>query len=181
MPIAVRELKQAVSAMTNPATQARTYYCITPSPIGELLLAGDGERLSALSMEGQECWPEKQADWVWDQGRFREVLAQLAAYFAGEIHEFDLPLAMTGSVFQLRVWEALRKIPYGTTISYGELAARVGDPKASRAVGLANGRNRIGIIVPCHRVIGANGALNGYAGGLENKRWLLEHEGALLL
>jgi methylated-DNA-[protein]-cysteine S-methyltransferase len=105
-----------------------------------------------------------------------EARRQLEAYFAGELREFDLPLAPEGSEFQLRVWEQLRAIPYGETISYGELARRVGDPAAARAVGLANGRNPLPVIVPCHRVIGADGALTGFGGGLERKRRLLELE-----
>jgi methylated-DNA-[protein]-cysteine S-methyltransferase len=105
-----------------------------------------------------------------------EARRQLEAYFAGELREFDLPLAPEGSEFQLRVWEQLRAIPYGETISYGELARRVGDPAAARAVGLANGRNPLPVIVPCHRVIGADGSLTGFGGGLERKRRLLELE-----
>ena len=104
---------------------------------------------------------------------------QLRQYFAGQRTDFDLPLAPVGSPFQLRVWTALREIPYGETESYGHLALRIGQPTASRAVGLANGRNPIAIVVPCHRVIGASGTLTGYAGGLERKRWLLDLEGAL--
>jgi methylated-DNA-[protein]-cysteine S-methyltransferase len=105
-----------------------------------------------------------------------EARRQLEAYFAGELRDFDLPLAPEGSEFQLRVWEQLRAIPYGETISYGELARRVGDPAAARAVGLANGRNPLPVIVPCHRVIGADGSLTGFGGGLERKRRLLELE-----
>ncbi len=104
------------------------------------------------------------------------VVAQLQAYFAGELTDFDLPLQMHGTEFQRRVWAALCEIPYGETISYGELARWVGNPKASRAVGLANGRNPVAIVVPCHRVIGADGSLTGYGGGLDRKVWLLEHE-----
>ena len=102
--------------------------------------------------------------------------AQLQAYFAGELRDFELPLAAEGTPFQQRVWRALCDIPYGETISYGELARRIGQPTASRAVGLANGQNPISIVVPCHRVIGANGSLTGYGGGLARKRWLLAHE-----
>lgn len=101
---------------------------------------------------------------------------QLREYFAGDRTDFSLPLAASGTPFQQRVWTALREIPYGTTWSYGQLAARIGQPSASRAVGLANGRNPIAIVVPCHRVIGASGALTGYAGGVGRKRWLLDHE-----
>jgi methylated-DNA-[protein]-cysteine S-methyltransferase len=104
---------------------------------------------------------------------------QLGEYFAGTRTTFDIPLDAPGTAFQRRVWDALRAIPYGTTLSYGELARRLGDVRATRAVGAANGKNPIPIIVPCHRVVGANGALTGFGGGLDRKRWLLEHEGAL--
>ena len=109
-----------------------------------------------------------------------KTCAQLTEYFAGTRTTFDLPLEFSGTDFQLQVWQMLRAIPYGTTTSYGELARRLGDPTASRAVGAANGQNPIPVIVPCHRVIGANGDLTGFGGGLDRKRWLLEHEGALL-
>jgi methylated-DNA-[protein]-cysteine S-methyltransferase len=105
---------------------------------------------------------------------------QLKEYFAGSRTTFDLPLEPSGTDFQLSVWELLRKIPYGVTTSYGELARRLGEPKASRAVGAANGANPIPIIVPCHRVVGSKGELTGFGGGIERKRWLLEHEGALM-
>jgi methylated-DNA-[protein]-cysteine S-methyltransferase len=118
------------------------------------------------------------------RGRAGELLErarrQLAEYFARSRTTFDLPLDAVGSVFQRRVWDALRAIPYGTTVSYSELARRLGDSRATRAVGAANGRNPIPIIVPCHRVVGARGELTGFGGGLDRKRWLLEHEGALL-
>jgi len=106
----------------------------------------------------------------------REVIRQLHAYFLGKLESFDVELAPEGTPFQQRVWKELLKIPYGETISYGELSRRIGNPNASRAVGLANGSNPIGIVVPCHRVIGANGTLTGYGGGLPRKKWLLEHE-----
>lgn len=173
------ELRQAVARASGGGPRVATYFCIVPSPLGELLLAGDGERLGALYMDAHDIWPQKQPHWIWDEAPFRRVRAQLDAYFAGTLRVFDLPLALAGTPFQQRVWQALLEIPYGVTISYGELARRLGDPKASRAVGLANGRNPVSIIVPCHRVIGADGALTGYGGGLDNKRWLLTHEGAL--
>ena len=117
-------------------------------------------------------------------GRTNDLLnrveAQLKEYFAGKRTTFDLPLEPSGTDFQLNVWELLRRIPYGVTTSYGELARRLGDPKASRAVGAANGANPIPIIVPCHRVVGSKGELTGFGGGIERKRWLLEHEGALI-
>jgi methylated-DNA-[protein]-cysteine S-methyltransferase len=114
--------------------------------------------------------------WKRDDAALSEARAQLQAYFAGELRGFELPLAAEGTPFQQRVWRALCDIPYGETISYGELARRIGQPAAARAVGLANGQNPIAIVVPCHRVIGANGSLTGYGGGLERKRWLLAHE-----
>lgn len=118
------------------------------------------------------------ARWVDDDPRFAEVKGQLRAYFEGTLTQFDVPIELTGSEFQRRVWQCLQDIPYGQTVSYGELARRVGNPKASRAVGLANGRNPVAVIVPCHRVIGADGRLTGYAGGIDRKTWLLDHEAA---
>ncbi len=181
MTLGKRELRQAVAAFAASAAKTQTFYCIAPSPIGELLLFGDGIALQGLYMESHEVWPQKQPDWVWDEAPFKAVIVQLLEYFERKREHFDLPLAPRGTPFQQRVWAALLEIPCGVTISYGELATRLGDPKASRAVGLANGRNPISIIVPCHRVIGANGNLTGYGGGLDRKEWLLRHEGALLL
>jgi len=146
-------------------------YTTTDSPIGELLLAGDGAALQLLHMDGTPA-----AAWERDDDAFAEVRAQLAEYFAGDRRDFDVDLALAGTPFQQEVWEALRAIPYGETISYGELAQRVERPWASRAVGAANGRNPVAIIVPCHRVIGADGTLTGYGGGLERKRTLLDLE-----
>lgn len=146
------------------------------SPIGPLtLIARDGV-LTNLSMHGQRHMAPPPDDAVTDDAWFKDVAAQLDAYFAGELSTFELEMNLIGTPFQRRVWGALREIPYGETISYGELARRVGNANASRAVGLANGRNPISIIVPCHRVIGANGSLTGYGGGLERKTWLLAHE-----
>jgi methylated-DNA-[protein]-cysteine S-methyltransferase len=142
-----------------------------------LTLSGGEGLLSGLHMHEQRHAPEIPAACEHDDGAFADVLAQLRAYFAGELRDFDVALELAGTAFQREVWQALREIPYGETISYGELAARVGRPGASRAVGLANGRNPIAIIVPCHRVIGADGSLTGFGGGLARKRWLLEHEG----
>jgi methylated-DNA-[protein]-cysteine S-methyltransferase len=149
------------------------YYAGVDSPIGALLLTSDGESLTAVHFA---CEPQPQ--WVRnDQARpLPEAARQLAEYFAGQRREFDLPMNPDGTTFQRRVWSELVKIDYGVTISYGELAARIGNPNASRAVGLANSKNPIAIIVPCHRVIGANGTLTGYAGGLDIKRKLLEIE-----
>jgi methylated-DNA-[protein]-cysteine S-methyltransferase len=142
------------------------------SPLGELLLVGDGRSLTRLEMPPWDAPPGARQD----ADAFREVEAQLDAYFAGELTEFDLPLAPSGSGFQLAVWAALRRIPYGETASYGEIAAEVGRPDAVRAVGSTNGRNPIAVIVPCHRVIGADGSLVGFGGGLPRKRLLLELE-----
>jgi methylated-DNA-[protein]-cysteine S-methyltransferase len=141
------------------------------SPVGKLLLAADNAGLRKVLFGG-----EPAAHWREEAAPLAETVRQLRAYFAGELHDFDLPLAPVGTPFQLRVWRELRNIPYGQTISYGELARRVGSPKGSRAVGLANGANPISIVVPCHRVIGSNGKLTGYGGGLPNKERLLALE-----
>lgn len=151
-------------------------YTSVDSPIGELLLLGDGHALHGLYMQDGRK-PVRIAPW-WERSvaPFRDVRAQLRQYFAGERVTFDTPLAMDGTQFERRVWRALQGIPYGETVSYREIARRVGQPSAARAVGLANGRNPIAVVVPCHRVIGANGTLTGYGGGLERKRLLLELE-----
>jgi methylated-DNA-[protein]-cysteine S-methyltransferase len=154
------------------------YYTTTASPIGSLLLVGDGESITVLDMEPHD--PTLVVAARPDDGPFRQAVDQLAAYFAGARTDFELPLAPRGTEFQRRVWQALRSIPYGHTTSYGELATLVGNPNASRAVGLANGRNPIAIVVPCHRVIGRDGRLTGYGGGLDRKRWLLDHEASVL-
>jgi methylated-DNA-[protein]-cysteine S-methyltransferase len=151
-----------------------TLYSTIASPIGELLLTSDGESVTRLYMRNNGAW--RTGGWKRDDAALSEARAQLQAYFAGELRGFELPLAAEGTPFQQRVWRALCDIPYGETISYGELARRIGQPAAARAVGLANGQNPIAIVVPCHRVIGANGSLTGYGGGLERKRWLLAHE-----
>jgi methylated-DNA-[protein]-cysteine S-methyltransferase len=143
-----------------------------PSPIGPLTLHARDGALTAVWMEDDRDLPERPGH----APPLTEARIQLDAYFAGDLRVFDLPLAPEGTEFQLRVWNELRKIPYGETISYGELARRVGDPTAARAVGLANGRNPLPVIVPCHRVIGADGSLTGFGGGLDRKRRLLELE-----
>jgi methylated-DNA-[protein]-cysteine S-methyltransferase len=157
-----------------------TYISYLESPIGSILLASNGAAITGVYMDAQRYGPSRSADWVEDDTPLAEGRAQLAAYFRGELTEFDLPLAPAGTPFQLRVWDELLGIPYGETISYGELARRVGNPSASRAVGAANGHNPISIVVPCHRVIGANGSLTGYGGGLDRKRTLLGLEAATL-
>lgn len=154
------------------------YYTYLESPIGRLLLTSDGISLTGLYMEPHRHGPANTEGWVRDDEAvpFPTAHKQLQAYFAGELQEFDLPLAPQGTPFQQRVWNELRNIPFGQTWSYGELARRIGQPTASRAVGLANGKNPISVIVPCHRVIGANGKLVGYGGGLDRKNTLLQLE-----
>ena len=146
-----------------------------PSPVGNLLLVGDGERLTGLFMTKQKKAPAFDGAPV-DGGAFEEAVAQLSEWFEGRRRRFDLDLAPYGSAFQLQVWDVLREIPFGETMTYGEVARRVGRPGSARAIGSAVGRNPIGIVIPCHRVIGSGGALTGYAAGLDRKRWLLEHE-----
>ena len=155
---------------------ATRYYSIMPSPVGELMLLSSGEALTGVYMQKHLHWSGMQDHWRRDDNQLRAPRQQLRSYFAEELKEFDLPLLLQGTEFQQRVWNELLAIPYGQTTSYGELAARLGQPNASRAVGLANGRNPVSIIVPCHRVVGANGTLTGYGGGLPRKRWLLDHE-----
>ncbi|BBY84336.1 methylated-DNA--[protein]-cysteine S-methyltransferase [Mycolicibacterium tokaiense] len=152
-----------------------TRYRMIDSPIGMLTLAGRGPVLTNLRMVDQTYEPDR-ADWASDDRAFPDAVEQLQAYFAGELFTFDLRLEFEGTPFQRRVWEALRSIPYGETRTYGEIAMQIGSPTAFRAVGLANGHNPIAVIVPCHRVIGANGSLTGFGGGLERKRTLLELE-----
>ena len=159
---------------------------IVGSPIGALLLTGDGHALTGLWMLDADRHPartlgdpEDEAGLTPSPAAFREVAAQLEAYFAGELKEFTVPLAPCGTRFQLAVWTQLTKIPYGSTVSYGDIARALGKRLvASRAVGLANGANPISVIVPCHRVIGSDGSLTGYGGGLERKELLLRLEGA---
>ncbi|OBJ74429.1 methylated-DNA--[protein]-cysteine S-methyltransferase [Mycobacterium sp. 1274756.6] len=150
-------------------------YRTIDSPIGPLTLAGTGDTLQHLRMVDQTHEPDRAA-WVRADDAFGAVVEQLTAYFAGELTTFDVQIGLAGTEFQRRVWAALQAIPYGRTVTYGQIAAQIGAPAASRAVGLANGHNPISIIVPCHRVVGANGALTGYGGGLERKRFLLELE-----
>ena len=155
-------------------------YTRVDSPIGELLLVGDGRALHGLSMLDGPRPPRIATAWERSDTCFAPVRRQLDEYFAGGRPAFELPLTMAGAPFDQRVWEELRRIPYGETISYGELARRIGHLSAARAVGVANGRNPISVIVPCHRVIGADGSLTGYGGGLERKRFLLELEAGVL-
>lgn len=178
-----------------------TYYTIIKTPIGRLLLTSDGEALTGVHMEDHEGGPQALSGFLssdsdrvagfsslptlsWEAGDaipvLQETQKQLEAFFNGKLEAFDLPLRPTGTLFQRTVWDELTRIPYGKTISYGELAKRIGNPVASRAVGLANGKNPIAIVIPCHRVIGSDGKLTGYGGGMDRKKWLLEHEGFAL-
>jgi methylated-DNA-[protein]-cysteine S-methyltransferase len=153
-----------------------TVFSLLESPIGELLLTGDGVSVTGIWMQSHRSEWRHTKGWTRDDRALASTRAQLTEYFAGERTEFDLPLAPEGTAFQRRVWTELCAIPYGTTISYGELARRIGQPTAARAVGLANGSNPLPLVVPCHRVIGADGSLTGFGGGIERKRWLLAHE-----
>ena len=152
------------------------------SPIGALTLVAGDDGLHGVYFE-QHRHPPRSNGWTHAPHNPTLVAtrAQLAEYFAGTRTTFDLPLAPRGTPFQQRVWTALRAIPFGETVSYLDIARQLGDPKATRAVGAANGRNPLSIVVPCHRVVGTSGALTGFGGGVERKRWLLSHEGALLL
>ncbi len=155
-----------------------TWFTTFQSPVGPLLLMSDGTSLTGLHTDNDKHRPAVRPDWVRNDTvtPLKETIAQLQAYFDGALTRFDLPLAPQGTAFQMTVWRELRNIEFGETVSYAELARRIGRPTASRAVGPANARNPISIIVPCHRVIGADNSLTGYAGGLERKRMLLAHE-----
>jgi methylated-DNA-[protein]-cysteine S-methyltransferase len=157
-------------------TSTTLRYTTLESPIGELLLLGDEEALRGLYMQGGRRPVAIRSAWERSAAPFADVRRQLQEYFAGRRSSFELDLAIQGNSFECRVWQALQEIPYGETISYGELARSIDQPSAARAVGVANARNPIAVIVPCHRVIGANGALTGYGGGLQRKRLLLELE-----
>ncbi len=158
------------------ASSTTEYVSSLETPIGEVVLTSNGTALTGLFLHG----PKPNAARNGDHGRRDKVLAaareELIAYCEGTLQTFSVPLAPQGTSFQQRVWRALLDIPFGETESYGQLARRIGSPNAARAVGLANGKNPIAIIIPCHRVIGTSGALVGYGGGLPRKRWLLEHE-----
>ncbi len=154
----------------------RIYYTWFESPIGPLLLAGADSKLKLVSFAKGKHARQVHPDWIEDGSVFAEAIAQLQRYFAGNLETFDLPLLLEGTTFQKKVWTALKNIPYGETISYKTLAQRVGSPKAVRAVGAANGANPIPIILPCHRVIGNDGSLTGFGGGLPLKQKLLALE-----
>jgi methylated-DNA-[protein]-cysteine S-methyltransferase len=157
-------------------SEASMFYDFLDSPIGPLVIVCDEDALTALLLPKNGKPGHIAPEWQRSSSHLREVRAQLAAYFAGKLLTFDVPLAPRGTEFQRSVWDELLRIPYGDTMSYIELARRIGNPAAMRAVGAANGANPIAIIVPCHRVIGADGTLTGYGGGLPAKRWLLDHE-----
>jgi methylated-DNA-[protein]-cysteine S-methyltransferase len=152
------------------------FWTVVDSPIDPLLLVGDEAGLRELQMAPHSP-PDGATE---DPGPLRAAAEQLAAYFAGDLTAWELPLAPVGTPFQQKVWAALREIPFGTTTTYGRIATDLGQPTASRAVGLANGRNPIAVIQPCHRVVGSNGSLTGFGGGLPRKRWLLDHERSVL-
>jgi methylated-DNA-[protein]-cysteine S-methyltransferase len=152
------------------------YYTEIDSPIGKLLLVGTMEALTHIGFQAGPRPMQIKPDWIADAAPFADVREQLGAYFAGDLQRFDVALAPEGTGFQTQVWNALRTIPYGETTSYGDIAARIGKPKAARAVGAANGQNPIPVIVPCHRVIGSTGSLTGFGGGLPIKQHLLALE-----
>jgi methylated-DNA-[protein]-cysteine S-methyltransferase len=152
------------------------YHTEIESPLGPLLLTMDGGLLTNVCMFGQKRVANLSPKSISDRGPFDLVIQQFDEYFSGDRREFDISLRLDGTPFQVSVWNELRKIPFGCTTTYGAIASRIGNPKAMRAVGLTNGRNPIPIIVPCHRVIGSNGTLTGFGGGLENKAWLLDLE-----
>ena len=152
------------------------YYCYQETPIGNLLLAGDEDGLAVVGFPEGSRRREPEPDWIFNEKPFTEAQKQLSEYFDGRRRDFDLPLKPTGTEFQLQVLDELQRIPYGTTCSYSDIAERIGRPRAVRAVGAANGRNPIPVIIPCHRVIGASGDLTGFGGGLPTKEALLRLE-----
>ena len=152
------------------------YYCYMNTPIGDLLLAGDEDGLSMIGFPQGKMRRDPEPDWIFNEQPFAEAVRQLGEYFAGDRKAFDLPLHLSGTDFQVQVLEELQRIPYGETTSYGAIAKRIGRPKAMRAVGAANGRNPIPIVIPCHRVIGSGGDLTGFGGGLDTKAALLRLE-----
>jgi len=175
MPMQLSQIQEKLGIRLN-----RTYYCRFESPVGSLLLAGSKAGLALVSFSGGKRARNVDSEWYEDNSVFTEVVDQLKSYFAGERKAFDLPLVLEGTEFQKKVWTSLVAIPYGETVSYKTLAERVGSPKAVRAVGAANGANPIPIIIPCHRVIGNDGSLTGFGGGLPLKKKLLELESGQL-
>lgn len=166
-----------VSRPEYPCGGKTIHYCFLSTPLGRMLLAGDDVGLCYIGFPSEQRTPESH--WREDRGALQPVIEQLQGYFAGTLSRFQLALNPSGTPFQLQVWQALQEIPYGQTWSYGQLAWHIGRPTASRAVGAANGANPLPIVIPCHRVIGSNGNLVGFGGGLPLKRWLLDHEGVM--
>jgi len=152
------------------------YYWQYHSPIGQLLLVGDGENIHKIVFPDDRRSTEPDESWTRKKSVFDTLIEQLEAYFAGSLQQFDVSLAPSGTEFQRKVWDALLRVDYGATCSYQDIANAIGKPTACRAVGAANGANPIPIIIPCHRIIGRNGTLTGFAGGLHTKHWLLSHE-----
>ncbi|HEY7142619.1 MAG TPA: methylated-DNA--[protein]-cysteine S-methyltransferase [Streptosporangiaceae bacterium] len=159
-----------MTAKTAPGRRAHT---VIGSPVGPITLLASGGALTGLYLSEQRYPPDPRLFGERDDAPFAAAARQLESYFDGALTSFDLPLALAGTPFQQRVWAALQAIPYGTTVSYGQLADQLGKPSAARAVGLANGRNPVSIVVPCHRVVGSDGSLTGYGGGMDRKRYLL--------
>ncbi len=159
-----------------PKPEPRLSYGLFDSPLGPICVAGDGGRVHLIGFSSERETKGPKADWTRDDALYAEPIRQLRAYFAGELTRFDLPLHFDGTAFQKRCWEELCSIPFGQTVTYGGLAAKIGRPTAFRAVGGANGANRLPIVVPCHRVIGSDQSLTGFGGGIEIKRFLLDHE-----
>jgi methylated-DNA-[protein]-cysteine S-methyltransferase len=166
----------------SPASSTPTVrrHALVESPIGPLALVEENGALAALSVEGAREGPVPDSFGPRDDDVLTHVREQLEAYFAGGLREFDADVVLHGTPFQVRVWNALAQVPYGTTGTYGQLARTIGAPRAAQAVGAANGRNPVSLLVPCHRIVGANGRLTGYAGGMARKEYLLRLEGALL-
>jgi len=158
--------------------EADRYFSIVPSPVGDLLLVGDGRAVTGLYIGTEDRPLSVDHSLRQAEEQFRQTREELLAYFGGDLEEFRVPLAPRGTLFQREVWQALLRIPFGETRSYAEVAASIGRPGSARAVGMANGRNPISLIIPCHRVIGQDGSLTGYGWGLPRKGWLLAHEAA---
>ncbi|HXQ61866.1 MAG TPA: methylated-DNA--[protein]-cysteine S-methyltransferase [Acidimicrobiales bacterium] len=169
-----------MTEMVTPRLGTSDEWTVTATPVGEMMVIGDDDAVHFVHLPGSFLASTCDPDRAGAPAAVRAAAEQIDAYFTGALTTFSLPLDPAGTEFQRRVWSALADIPYGATESYGALAARIGNPKACRAVGLANGRNPIPLVLPCHRVIGADGSLTGYGGGLELKKRLLDHERAVL-
>lgn len=167
--------KTSASTKANPRRKAH-YYCVIESPVGRLLLAGNAQALTHLSFQDGRHPTKPDPRWTYSETPFHKSIQQLHEYFSGKRKTFKINLAPEGTPFQRKVWDALQTIPYGRTLSYGQIANAIGKPQAVRAVGAANGQNPLSIVIPCHRVIGSNGKLVGFGGGLSIKEALLSHE-----